>query len=96
MEAHSPDDCLSIGKRPVPNEALMCIIYLFKWSVPALHPVPFLRSFATTKVKGLVCYLLSGHLVKTFSSPMAVLKLEQDRELLMQNELLRSEERRGF
>lgn len=94
MEADSPDDCLSNGKRAVPNEALMGIIYLFKWSVPTLYPVPFLHSFAMAEVKGLVSYSLSGHLVKTFSSSMAGSKLEQDRELA--NELLSPEERGGF
>lgn len=43
VETHSPDGCLSNGDRPVLNEALMCIVYLFKWSAPALCPVPILR-----------------------------------------------------
>ena len=43
VEAHAPNDRLSNGEGPMLNEALMCIIYLFKWSVPALHPAPLLR-----------------------------------------------------
>ena len=38
VEAHTPDDCLSNGERPVLNEAPMRISYLFQLSVPALCP----------------------------------------------------------
>ena len=38
----APNDWLSNGRRPMLNAALMFMIYLFKWSIPAHHPVPLL------------------------------------------------------
>lgn len=78
VEARSPDGCLSNGNRPVLNEALMCIVYLFKWSVPALRSVPFLRLLCCDLGKRLRSYLLSRHFVKTLSSSVAGLRLEQE------------------
>lgn len=73
------------------NEALMCIIYLFKWSVPALHPV---RLLCHGWGKGLMGYLLSRRFVKTLSSSVAGLRLRQEgRDSGMRTHLLREEER---
>jgi hypothetical protein len=76
VEVHAPNDCLRNGERAMLDEALMCIIYLFKWSMPALHPALTLTSLATTGVKGLQGYFLSTHFVKTPRSSVTSLRLE--------------------
>lgn len=74
MKAHSPDDCLSNGERPVLNEALMCIICLFKRSVRTLYPVSLLRPLCHAWGEGADGFFLSRHFVKTLSSTVAELR----------------------
>lgn len=77
------------------NEALMCIVYLFKWSVPALYSVPFLRLLCCDLSERLRSYLLSRHFVKTLSSSVAGLRLEQEGRELGDELPGCSEEKRG-